>query len=83
MPPATPLIQVTGLSKSYGDKRTLDAFDLSVNEGEILGILGPNGSGKTTAVECMGGIRRRDSGKFRTLSGGQQQRLSVAVRPPS
>ncbi|HHW82437.1 MAG TPA: ATP-binding cassette domain-containing protein, partial [Actinomycetales bacterium] len=56
------LIQVEGLTKSYGAHQVLRGLDLHVEEGEILGILGPNGSGKTTAVECIGGLRTRDSG---------------------
>jgi len=56
------LIDVRGLEKSYGEHRVLRGVDLSVGEGEILGILGPNGSGKTTAVECIGGLRTRDAG---------------------
>lgn len=56
------LIQVTGLTKSYGTNHVLRGIDLSVDEGEILGILGPNGAGKTTLVECIGGLRARDGG---------------------
>ena len=59
------LIDVTGLTKSYGTKTVLHGIDLSVAEGEIVGILGPNGSGKTTAVECIGGLRTRDAGTVR------------------
>lgn len=59
------LIQVRGLEKSYGTNHVLRGIDLAVDEGEILGILGPNGSGKTTAVECIGGLRRRDAGTIR------------------
>ncbi len=56
------LIEVTGLTKSYGPRMVVRGLDLHVDEGEIVGILGPNGSGKTTAVECIGGLRRRDGG---------------------
>lgn len=56
------IIEVRGLEKSYGDRHVLRGIDLDVAEGEILGILGPNGSGKTTAVECIGGLRTRDAG---------------------
>lgn len=47
------LIDVTGLRKSYGSREVLRGIDLQVDEGEIVGVLGPNGSGKTTAVECI------------------------------
>ncbi|MDO5696908.1 MAG: ABC transporter ATP-binding protein [Dermatophilus congolensis] len=56
------LIDVTGLTKSYGPRQVLHGIDLSVEAGEIVGVLGPNGSGKTTAVECIGGLRERDGG---------------------
>lgn len=56
------LIDVTGLTKSYGSRQVLHGIDLQVDEGEIVGVLGPNGSGKTTAVECIGGLRTRDGG---------------------
>lgn len=49
-------IEARGLSKSYGTKVALDAFDLTVEEGTILGLLGPNGAGKTTALNAMLGL---------------------------
>lgn len=58
-------IEVRGLRKTYGAIVAVDTIDLDVAEGEILGILGPNGSGKTTTVECMAGLRRPDSGTVR------------------
>lgn len=57
-----PLIEVSGLTKSYGPREVLHGLDLTVDAGEIVGVLGPNGSGKTTAVECIGGLRVRDGG---------------------
>ena len=45
----------------------VDGISFHVDRGEIFGILGPNGAGKTTAVECMEGLRRRDSGQVRIL----------------
>ena len=58
-------IEVRGLRKTYGATVAVDEIDLDVAEGEILGILGPNGSGKTTTVECIAGLRRPDSGTVR------------------
>lgn len=60
-------VSVRNLHKRYGD--TLAAADVSfeVNEGEIFGLLGPNGSGKTTTVECIQGLRRRDGGQVDVL----------------
>jgi len=58
-------IEVRGLHKRYGDVVAVDGLDLDVEQGEILGILGPNGSGKTTTVECIAGLRTPDSGTVR------------------
>ena len=47
------IIEVNNLVKRYKELIALDHFRLEVEEGEILGLLGPNGSGKTTAINCM------------------------------
>lgn len=60
-----PTIEVRGLRKTYGATVAVDTMDLDVSDGEILGILGPNGSGKTTTVECIAGLRKPDSGTVR------------------
>src|SRR4051794_3221860 len=62
-----PVIEVQDLAKSYGRRRAVSAVSFEVQRGEIFGILGPNGAGKTTAVECVAGLRRRDSGTVRVL----------------
>ncbi|MBU4336240.1 MAG: ABC transporter ATP-binding protein [Actinobacteria bacterium] len=62
-----PAITVTGLHKSYGDKRAVDGLDLHVDRGEIVAVLGPNGAGKTTTVEILEGYRHRDGGEVRVL----------------
>ena len=59
------MIEVTNLVKRYGDLLALDHFDLQVNEGEIFGLLGPNGSGKTTAINCMLSLLKYDKGDIR------------------
>jgi ABC-2 type transport system ATP-binding protein len=62
-----PVIEVTGLTKRYGQQTVVDGISLQVDQGEIFGILGPNGAGKTTTVECLEGLRQRDSGQVRIL----------------
>ena len=47
------VIQVDKLVKRYGENLALDHFNLKVYEGEIVGLLGPNGSGKTTAINSI------------------------------
>jgi ABC-2 type transport system ATP-binding protein len=56
------LIRVKNLVKRYGDLLALDHFNLEVREGEILGLLGPNGSGKTTTINCILALLKYDKG---------------------
>ncbi len=60
-------IRASGLRKSYGDVVALDGVDLDVRRGEIFGLIGPNGSGKTTTVECLQGLRAPDAGTMDIL----------------
>ena len=59
------IIAVEGLVKRYGDLIALDHFDLNIAPGEIFGLLGPNGSGKTTAINCMLQLLSYDRGSIR------------------
>ena len=61
------VIEVSDLTKRYGDHTAVDGVSFSVEEGEIFGILGPNGAGKTTTVESIAGLRTPDSGTIRVL----------------
>lgn len=56
------VVKVSNLVKRYGDLIALDHFDLEVHEGEIFGLLGPNGSGKTTAINCILALLQYDKG---------------------
>ncbi|NJP49115.1 ABC transporter ATP-binding protein [Streptomyces sp. SBST2-5] len=60
-----PVVEVSGLRKSYGGRTVVDGVSFAVEEGEIFGILGPNGAGKTTTVECVEGLRLPDAGRIR------------------
>ena len=57
------MIQVENLVKRYGDVVALDHFNLQIAEGEIFSLLGPNGSGKTTAINCMLSLLKYDRGR--------------------
>ncbi len=56
------VVKVNNLVKRYGDLIALDHFSLQLNEGEIFGLLGPNGSGKTTAINCILALLKYDKG---------------------
>lgn len=58
------VISVKNLVKRYGDLVALDHLSLEVKEGEILGLLGPNGSGKTTAINCILSLLKYDKGEI-------------------
>jgi len=57
-----PLLSVVGLSKSFGGLRAIDDLGFTVDEGEIIGLIGPNGSGKTTTLNLLTGFLKPDSG---------------------
>ena len=57
-----PAVQVRGLKKSYGNSIVLNGLDLEIEKGEIFALLGVNGAGKTTALECIEGLRKYDNG---------------------
>jgi len=59
---AETVLDVQGLRKRFGAKFALDHIDLSVVEGEVLGILGPTGAGKTTTLRCISGLIKPDAG---------------------
>ena len=58
----TPLLELTGTSKSFGGLRVIGDLDLHVDPGEIVSVIGPNGAGKTTLFNLITGIYRPDSG---------------------
>ncbi|UWP61433.1 ABC transporter ATP-binding protein [Ruminococcus gauvreauii] len=59
------MITIENLVKRYGDLLALDHLNLEIKEGEIFGLLGPNGSGKTTAINCMLALLKYDKGMIR------------------
>jgi ABC-2 type transport system ATP-binding protein len=60
-------IEVSGLVKRFGSKTVVDHVSMTVAEGEIVGFLGPNGSGKTTTIRIMCGLLTPDAGEGRVL----------------
>lgn len=59
------VIEIENLVKRYHDLIALDHFNLQVKEGEIFGLLGPNGSGKTTSINCLLSLLKFDKGTIR------------------
>jgi len=64
---STPVIQVSGVRKTYGSTVAVDEVSFQVNDGEIFGLIGPNGAGKTTTMECIEGLRTPDRGVISVL----------------
>lgn len=60
-------VETRELIKEYGDVRALDGLNLTIERGELYGLLGPNGSGKTTTIEILTGQRTPTSGTARVL----------------
>ena len=71
------IVETTGLTKVYGDRRALDSVDLRVPRGGVYGLVGPNGSGKTTLLGLLAGLRRPTSGSIAL----HVARASIAVLP--
>ncbi|MCI5740098.1 MAG: ABC transporter ATP-binding protein [Lachnospiraceae bacterium] len=61
---STPVVKVENLVKRYKELVAVDHFNLTIEEGEILGLLGPNGSGKTTTINCILSLLTYDKGSI-------------------
>src|SRR5258707_12999304 len=61
----TAIIEVEGLTKSYGSKRGIANVSFQVEEGEVFGFLGPNGAGKTTTIRLLMALLKADAGTAR------------------
>jgi branched-chain amino acid transport system ATP-binding protein len=64
-PEMSPILEVSSLLKRFGGFRALDGLNFHVRPGEILGLVGPNGSGKTTAINVISGLYAPDGGSIR------------------
>ncbi|WP_421724725.1 ATP-binding cassette domain-containing protein [Bauldia sp.] len=62
-----PIIAINGLTKKFSGRTVVDHIDMTVNRGEIVGFLGPNGSGKTTTIRMICGLLRPDDGSGECL----------------
>jgi ABC-2 type transport system ATP-binding protein len=78
------MIELVGVSKSFGAKRAVDHLDLKVRAGELFAFLGPNGAGKTTTIKLVCGLLAPTSGIVRVagfLAGSQEARQLIAYVP--
>ncbi|RUU94833.1 ATP-binding cassette domain-containing protein, partial [Mesorhizobium sp. M6A.T.Cr.TU.017.01.1.1] len=57
------VVRLTGLKRRFGATPALDGVSLTVQKGEILGIIGRSGAGKSTLIRCLNGLERPDSGQ--------------------
>lgn len=77
-----PVIETSGLTKSYGKTLAVDGLDVTVERGQVFGFLGPNGAGKTTTIGMLMGIITPTDGSFRLLgstSPSETQRARLRV----
>ena len=75
----TAIIEVEGLTKSYGSKRGISDVSFQVEEGEVFGFLGPNGAGKTTTIRLLMALLRADAGTAR-IAGLDSWEQSVEIK---
>ncbi len=75
------VLQISGLTKKYGKITALKSLDLKIEQGNVYGLLGPNGSGKTTTLGIILGILKQDDGNFSWFGDkyGDQYRLKIGA----
>jgi len=78
-----PLLVVDDVSKKFGDIVALSHVSLTINEGDVVGLVGSNGAGKTTLLRLLAGVYRPSDGDVRLANGGlvSESRASVGVVP--
>jgi len=78
-----PLLVVDDVSKKFGDIVALSHVSLTINEGDVVGLVGSNGAGKTTLLRLLAGVYRPSEGDVRLANGGlvSESRASVGVVP--
>ena len=76
-----PLIELKGVSKSFGNNIILDKVDLTIYPGEALGIIGPSGTGKSTILRIIAGLTAPDEGEI-YVAGQQRQGLIEDAEDP-
>ena len=78
-----PTIRIAGLTHRYEDRIALDAIDLKIHAGEMLGVIGPDGVGKSSLLALMAGVRRIQTGQISVLGGNiavAHERRNICAR---
>ena len=73
---AAPVLQVLGLTKDFGGLKAVDQISFQIEEGELVGLIGPNGCGKTTTFNCISGMLSPTAGRIEVLG-----RDATSMRP--
>ena len=68
------MIEIQGITKSFGELQVLKGIDLTINKGEVVSIVGPSGAGKTTLLQIMGTLDKADAGQV-FINGVEVNRL--------
>ena len=71
-----PALRISGLTKDFGGLRAVDQISFQVEEGELVGLIGPNGCGKTTTFNCISGLLKVTSGSIEVLG-----KIATGMRP--
>ena len=80
------VMELEGLSKSYGGKKVVDSFSLKMEKGHVYGLIGPNGAGKTTVMKMMAGLTGPDNGSMKFFGSENldkmRERMSFIIEEP-
>jgi D-methionine transport system ATP-binding protein len=79
--PGSPILRLAGVSKRFGSHQALQSIDLSVDRGEILGVIGRSGAGKSTLIRCINGLEQPDEGRVE-VEGRSIERLGERELQP-
>jgi len=74
-----PVVSVKSISKFYGKKKVLDNISFDINEGEVFGLLGSNGAGKSTITSILIGLEKKSSGEFTLFNGDKRKNIKSRI----
>ena len=77
------MIQLEGITKSFGTLQVLKGIDLEIGKGEVVSIVGPSGAGKTTLLQIMGTLDKPDGGRIILYGGKPSERKGAFCLPES